>query len=516
MTSKEATMTTTKDGGADLHEWKTVSSMGSSYKKFDELHGDDYNKLKTANDTGNLDDIMLINTSTGWTKTLNKGVEELKNAPTTLKNEIIVDETIKDLNSSLDMLNKITPQGDKPKSTTSSSSYFDFIDSIKNYMYGVKKPQHSTSTTTCTVDCQLPEDNRYTIKELVNVINDENREQFKCCVKTLFLDDTFTNPDIKTTISYLESVVNLIIYYNTRAEFIVNNMLEKSRKQITCLELLPRQIDDGSRYVPFEAMSIFPALVSMKGLYTSNFNYMFKYITDATLWLPTSNQVGYFENNEQRIIQFLDLPNIKNLILHKKLASDDTTASVYNLHVNNTPQLEIFEDSFDIVYDSVRIYNAPKLKHLQNKLHANKIDMKNLRTVDALDLTVNKSLILTNFARLKSLHITLNEPNVSVKVLGVPKLETLTVNGDLNFQNGNRHIVLDCSTMNNLCTFIVEGKLVGAPAKIIDNFMYEIIKNNKNLTHININGISITGKNLYEQYKTSFEPPNEPEDSDDD
>ena len=37
MTSKEATMTTTKDGGADLHEWKTVSSMGSSYKKFDEV-----------------------------------------------------------------------------------------------------------------------------------------------------------------------------------------------------------------------------------------------------------------------------------------------------------------------------------------------------------------------------------------------------------------------------------------------------------------------------------------------
>ena len=483
----------------DLDEWKIVSSLGSSYKKFNDDHGDDYSKLKTASDTGNLDDIMLLNTSMGWAKTLNKGIEELNTIPKTPKNDKIIKETVKDLNSALKNLNKITPQGKpKPKST------FSFMDGIKNYMSGVKKPIASTSITTCDVKCKMAPDNRYTVKDMVKNINADNREQFKCCVKTLFLDDTFEDPNTKTTINYLESVVDLIIYYNTRAEFILNNMLEKSRKQITCLELLPRQGNDSQIYIPFEAMSLFPALVSMKGVYTSNFKYMFKFITNATLWLPNSNQSGYFDNNEQRIIQFLDLPNLKNLILYKKLASDsDSGASVYNLYLNNTPQLEIFEDSFDVVYDSVRMYNAPILKHLQNKLHANKIDLKNIG-VDTLDLTVNKSLILSNFRMLKTLNIKLNEPNVTIKVMGVPKLETLTINGELNFGNSNQNIVFDCSSMNNLRTFIVEGKVVAASTKLIDSFIYELVQNNKYLTHININSISITGKNLYNQYKQSF------------
>ena len=489
---------------ADIDEWKIVSSLGSSYKEFDKEHKDDINKLQNAHNKGNLDDIMLLNTSSSWAKTINKGIDELKSIPKTSKNEKIVKETIKDLNDALKNLNKITPQG-KPVSVQSSSN---ILQSMKNFITGIKKPLAPTKKPVCDTVCEISLDNRYNVKDMVKNLNADNREQFRCCVKNLFLDDTFINVNTKTIVNYLEGVDTLIIYYNTRKDFIMDNMLEKSRKQITCLELLPRKNGDNNLiYIPFEVMTVFPALTSMKGVYTSNFKYMFKFVTDATLWLPNLNQPGYFDNNEQRLIQFLDLPNITTLVLHKKLSSE-STSSVYNLYISSTPKLETFEDSFDIVYDSIRIYNAPKLKYIQNKLHANKIDMKNIN-VNTLDVTVNKSLILSNFNMLKTLNIQLNEPNISVKITGVPKLETLTINGELNLGNSNRNIIFDSSTMNNLRTFIVEGKVLATVPKIIDNFMYEIINNNKLLTHININGTSITGKNLYSQYKKSFKPSEE-------
>jgi hypothetical protein len=105
---------------------------------------------------------------------------------------------------------------------------------------------------------------------------------------------------------------------------------------------------------------------------------------------------------------------------------------------------------------------------------------------------------------LKTLNVKLNEPNAEIKIFGVPSLETFSINGDLNLGNSNKNIVFDTSSMNNLRTFIVEGKILATNPKIIDNFIYEIIKNNKMLTHININGTSITGKNLYNQYKHAF------------
>lgn len=489
----------------DINDWKIVSSLGSSYKEFDKEHKNDIHKLQIAQDKGNLDDIMLLNTSISWAKTINKGIDELKHVPKTAKNEKIVSETIKDLKNALKNLNKITPQG---KSTPVNSSS-RILQSMRNFMTGGKKPIAPVDKPVCDTICEMSPDNRYNIKDMVKNLTADNRDQFKCCVKNLFLDDTFINVNTKSVISYLDSVDTLIIYYNTRKEFIMNNMLERSRKQITSIELLPRQnADISSIYIPFDVMSIFPALTSMNGVYTSNFKYMFKFVTDATLWLPNQNQSGYFDNNEQRIIQFLDLPNIKNLALYKKLVPDAALTSVYNLYISNTPQLETFEDSFNIIYDSIRIYNAPKLKYMQNKLHANKIDMKNIN-VDTLDLTVNKSLILSNFRMLKTLNVQLNEPNIGVKITGVPKLETLTINGQLNLGNSNKNIMFDNSTMNNLRTFIVEGKVLATNSKIIDNFIYEIIKNNKLLTHININGTSITGKNLYNQYKISFRPSEE-------
>lgn len=486
----------------DIDDWKIVSSLSSSYKKFNEEHKDDITKLEKANNTGNLDDIMLINTSMSWAKTINKGIQELKNIPTTPKNDKLIKETVKDLNDALKNLNKITPNGKNKKPVTNNSRFQSSFDSLRQFISGNKKPVAPTAKPICDTECQMSIDNRYNIKDIVKYISPENKEQFKCCIKNLFLDDTFKSPNIKTTMNYLENVEYLIIYYNTRKEFLLENMLEKTRKQITTIELLPRTDDASPIYIPFDFMTVFPALVNMNGVYTSNFKYMFKFITNAILWLPNNN-VGYFDNNEQRIIQFLDLPNIKNLTLVKKL-SNETDNSVYNLYISNTPQLEIFEDTFDLIYDSIRIYNAPKLKYLQNNLQANKIDLKNINNVNTLDLTVNKSLILSKFSMLKTLNIKLNEPNIDIKIFGVPKLETLTINGDLNLGNSNKNVIFDTSSMNNLRTFIVEGKILATNPKIIDNFIYEIIKNNKLLTHININGTSITGKNLYNQYKKDF------------
>ena len=60
----------------NLNDWKTIASLGSSYKKFDDRHKDDVAKLQKAQSTGNIDNLMLRNTAQSWSNTLKEGITE--------------------------------------------------------------------------------------------------------------------------------------------------------------------------------------------------------------------------------------------------------------------------------------------------------------------------------------------------------------------------------------------------------------------------------------------------------
>ena len=61
----------------NLNDWKTIASLGSSYKKFDNQHKDDVAKLEKAQSTGNIDSLMLRDTAQSWSNTLNQGISDL-------------------------------------------------------------------------------------------------------------------------------------------------------------------------------------------------------------------------------------------------------------------------------------------------------------------------------------------------------------------------------------------------------------------------------------------------------
>ena len=63
-------MTSIPTQTTNLNDWKTVASLGSSYKKFDDRHKNDVAMLEKAQSTGNMDNTMLKNTAESWQKTI--------------------------------------------------------------------------------------------------------------------------------------------------------------------------------------------------------------------------------------------------------------------------------------------------------------------------------------------------------------------------------------------------------------------------------------------------------------
>jgi hypothetical protein len=491
----------------NLNDWKTVSSLSSSYKKFDDQHKDDIDKLEVANSTGNLDDIMLKKVSVAWKDTIQDGISELNNTKKTKDNQRIIDETVKDLNKALYGLNKITPQVKNP------SIFEKWGRQMKNSVEQIyKHPIQPNAKPLCANDesiCKnMPPSIRHHIKTLIQKYNNNSLQEYKCCIDTVFVDTSVTDKNIKILFDQLESLSTLILYYNTKKQFILDNISEKIRRQITTIETVPdveQQRKEQNIFIPFDYQTVFPALVTLKGIYTSTFSFVYKYITNANLWVDNSSTSKYFDNNEQRLIQFLNLPNIENLNL-KKLIGDENSNVVYNLYINHLPKLILFEDLLGITYDTIRIHSIPKCKYLQTKMTANTIDLYKINQILSLDLIVNTFVTLSHLAHLQTLNIKLTRDNVKIKLISLPKLETLTINGNINLGSSNKNIIFDNSSIHKLQTFIVEGTITATTQENIDNFMYEIIRNNKVLSHINIDGKSITGPKLYEQYRTIIRP----------
>lgn len=507
----------------NLNDWKTIASLGSSYKKFDDRHKDDVSKLEKAQSTGNMDNLMLRNTAKSWSNTLNEGINELTNQEqniSDIKSQKVLSEVLKDLNKARDYITELTPQLQRGQQPTIFDSLKKDFENGLNYIYDsirhIKTPRDPLSPKgICAVDCspQLYK-NRYNMNDIAKI--NPNTEKIRCCVTTVFFDDNIyekTNiplPIIQKKTEALQSLSNIILYYNTRKEFIENVLATNVKKQVTIVELIPRNY--SPLFIPFEYMSVFPALHSMIGVYTSNFSYMFKFITHAkNIWIPNFTTSVYFDNNQNRIIQFLDMPNLQDIHLTKKLSDDEQSPEiVYNIYINNLPKLESFENSTDIIFDSIRLYNTPKCKYVQNKLYAKQIDVRNCTSINNLDLIVDNMCILFNLKKLKTLNIKLNKDNVTLRLKGVGSLETLILKGNVNIGNSNQQIVFDHGSMHNLRTFIIEGELLSNSQKLMDSFMYEIIRNNPLLTHISINNKSITGKNMFEQYKLTYSKPVQP------
>lgn len=499
----------------NLNDWKTIASLGSSYKKFDDLHKDDVAKLEKAQSAGNMDNLMLKHTAESWQSTIKDGISELSAVQPEDKNSAqVIKEVLKDLNKAQDSLQRLAPASQPGQHNTIwsqlqrdvSNSFHTLYDSFhKGKTPLIPEPPR----TICTADCKIQTlKNRYSMTDIARI--NVNTEKIRCCVLTVFFDDNIVEkteiplPVIKDKVKGLQSLTNMILYYNTRKEFLNNILPDVVKKQITTVELVPR--DFSSLFIPFEYMSVFPALHSMNGVYTSNFSYMFKFITHANdIWIPNYTASIYFDNNQNRIIQFLDMPNLVDIHLTKKLANDEQSGDIaYNIYINNVPKLESFENSTDLYFDSIRLYNAPRCKLVQNKLYAKQIDVRSCKSINNLDLIVDNMCIIFDLPSLKTLNIKLNQDNVSIRLKGVSSLETLVIKGNVNLGNTNKNIVFDHGSMHNLRTFIIEGELVSNSQKLTDNFIYEIVRNNKLLTHMNINGKSITGKDLYEQYRVMF------------
>ena len=504
----------------NLNDWKTIASLGSSYKKFDERHKNDVAKLEKAQSTGNIDSLMLKNTAQSWSNTLKEGISELANQEQNVadkKSQQVVTEVLKDLNKAQESLSKLTPQLQRGQQPSIFDSLKRDFENGVNYIYDAirqtKTPRDPLPPKgICAVECS-PQvlKNRYNMTDIATV--NPNTERIRCCVLTVFFDDNITEktniplPIIQKKTEALQSLTNVILYYNTRKEFIDNAMAANVKKQVTVVELIPRNY--SPLFIPFEYMSVFPALHSMIGVYTSNFSYMFKYITHAkNIWIPNFTTSVYFDNNQNRLIQFLDMPNLQDIHLTKKLSNEQHSSEiVYNIYINNLPKLVSFENSTDVMFESIRLYNVPKCKSVQNKMYAKQIDIRNCASINNLDPIVDNTCILFSLPKLKTLNIKLNQDNVTIKLKGVGSLETLVLKGNVNLGNSNKQIVFDHGSMHNLRTFIIEGELLSNSQKLMNNFMYEIIRNNPLLTHISINGKSITGKELYEQYKLIFSTP---------
>ncbi len=469
-----------KMNNVNLDDWKTVASLSSSYKKFEDKHKNDVEKLGKSPDN-----ITLSNMSTAWKNTIQTGINELKNTPTTPDNNIIVNETINDLNKALYGLNKIAPK-------KTHTSLFDKFKNISHQLY--KQPTKSAPKPLCSNDesicTNMKPSIRHHIKTLVQKYKDKSLLEYKCCVDTVFLDTSIIDYNIKYVFNLLNSLSTLIIYYNTKKETIIENIPEKIRKQITTIETVTTQDEDETIFIPFDYLQVFPSLLNLKGMYTSAFSFSFKYITNATLCI----------DNEQ-LLQFNNLPNIENLTLKKIINVED--GGIYNLYINNLQKLLLFEDLLEIEYDTIRIHNTPKCKYL-NKMIANKIDLYKINQIASLDIIVNEFLSISHFNNLTTLNIKLAEDDVKLKLINLPKLDTLIISGNINLGSGNKFIILDNTSIHKLQTFVVDGDITATNQENIDNFIYELIRNNQILSHININGKSITGPKLYEQYKANI------------
>lgn len=495
---------------SNLNDWKMISSLSSSYKEFEDKHKNDIEQLERTSVNGTLNQKVVDKIGNSWTITIKNGINELNKLYATTsdkKNQQIIKEVIKDLNKSLITIQRLLqPPVPNCKQPFLSNAFNIFKKETKSHKLPIPA---LVPNIPCIAKCDKIEvKNRYDLSNILNTSVDS--EKLRCCIKNLFIDennidnmDDIEIPMVQSKLSKLESVDNLILYYNTRSHLLDNLLPVNFKKQITSVELIPR--NESQLFIPFEYMSIFPAIQSMVGVYTSNFSYMFKYITHAKdLWIPNFLTSIYFDNNQNRILQFLDMPNLKDIHITKKLSEEDAVNITYNIYINNLPQLISFENSTNIYFDSIRMYNLPVCKLVQNKLYAKQIDIRNCNTINNLNIIVDENCIIHNLESLKTLNVKLNMSNAVMKIRGVPSLETFIIQGDVNLGNSNKNIILHHGTIHNLRTFIIEGDLVSNSQLLMDNFIYEIVKNNKNLTHININGKSMTGKDLYDQYKILF------------
>lgn len=480
----------------NLDKWQDISDLSSTtYKPFEKNHSTDMEKLKTAQSTGNLDNIMLKNTSDAWKETLENGIINLRNS-VKKSNQSVVYETIKNLNQALNNLNKITPQVKKPSVLVNMWKHYNHKPTIPT-----PKPLCFDNDAICN---RITTTTRHDIKTLLQNYNDSTLEEYKCCIKIVYFDDRVIDQDYRMVFNILDSLDTLILNYNSKQHILMNVIPEKIRNQITTIELLDSS-EEKSVYIPFDYQSVFPSLVKFQGVYTSPFSYIFKYITDAILWIDNSETSPYFDINDIRLLQFINLPNIQNLHLNN-LVNTNQSNIIYNLYINKLPNLITFEDTLDIVYDTLRIHNVPKCQYLQSKMIANKIDLNNIGKILSLDIITREFVSIINLPKLKTLSIKLEQEDVKVKLIRLPSLETLMISGNLNLGNTNQNIIIDCASIHKLQTFIIEGTILATEHKIIDNFIHEIINNNKSLSHININGISITGPKLFQQYKTFLQP----------
>lgn len=479
----------------DLTPWEKVSDLSSTYKPFQDNHQNDVDQLKTAQSNGNLDNLMLKNTSNAWKDTIENGILNLKQSMKK-SNQSVVNDTIKTLTKALNNLNKITPQVKKPSVLMNTWNHYKHRPTIP-----MPKPMCFGDESICS---KVDVSTRHDIKTLLDKYNDYTLEEYKCCVKTVYFDEQTIDKDYRMVFNLLDSLDTLVLNYNAKQHVLLNVIPEKTRKQITTIELLDTSAEK-SVYIPFDYQTVFPSLVTFQGVYTSPFSYIFKYITDAVLWVDNSETSPYFDINDIRLLQFINLPNIQTLNL-RNLVNTHESSIVYNLYINKLPKLVTLEDSLDIIYDTLRIHNIPQCQYLQSKMIANKIDLNNIGKILSLDLIVREFVSIVNLPKLKTCSIKFEQDDIKLKLIRLPSLETLMISGNLNLGNNNQNIVIDCSSVHHLQTFIIEGTITATKQSIIDSFIHEIINNNKSLSHININGISITGPKLYQQYKTFLQP----------
>ncbi len=546
---------------SNLDDWKTVAYLSSAYTPFTERHADDISQMETAQTNGSLDDIMYKNVAQGWSQSIREGLNELethKNDPSfdraTLK------EMHKDLSKALATLKKITPTSSKsitpvqkiapslsslvprsaaaagPVKNSSSDAALAPVKSSWFFPFQSKKQVYQPINPVRQISAQVCEDYDATVcknnTSLAGALSDnefydmnaialayENKEipinELRCCLQNVLISDdaTVAAKTMQNILTQVGLVDKLGMYYNTRLEFILKYIPESFRRQIEVIQLLPR--DDASlatMFIPYEYHALFPAQKHVVGVYTSDFAYMFRYVVTASdIWIPNFTTSPYFDNNQNRTLQFTDMPNIVHIKLTQILADEENAAESpsdspisYNIYINNVPKLVGFDNATGLYFDTIRIHRAPVCKSIQNKLYAKNIDLRNIAAVHGLNVIVDESFTVINARTLKSLNIKLNKPDVTLKIVGVPQLETLVIKGMVNLGLSNRNVIFDHSTMKNLKTFILEGQLTAANARIVDNFVYELVRNNKGLSHMNIDGRSITGKDLYTRYLAVF------------
>ncbi len=332
---------------SNLDDWKTVAYLSSAYTPFTERHADDIAQMETAQTNGSLDDIMYKNVAQGWGQTIREGINELdthKNDPSfdpaTLK------EMHKDLSKALSTLKKITPSSSRSMTTpvrkiaapslsavaprlptagagagavalapVKSSWFFPFQS--KKQVYQPINPVRQISAQVCEdYDTSVCKNN----SSLAGALSDnefydmnaialayENKEipinELRCCLQNVLISDDATvgAKTMQNILTQVGLVDKLGMYYNTRLEFILKYLPESFRRQIEVIQLLPR--DDASlatMFIPYEYHALFPAQKHVVGVYTSDFAYMFKYVSTASdIWIPNFTTSPYFDNNPE-------------------------------------------------------------------------------------------------------------------------------------------------------------------------------------------------------------------------